>query len=119
MLGSCATFSATTPLGRTEKGGAHRGGAKVKNNGAVAVVQKMALIRAISTPFPNKILHRNLNKLQLLSRLKVPKFELREGDCGQTIKHSAGTGTYTLYSSKKTKAENFWLNAAQLGTFFP
>ena len=88
-MGTCATFSATVPLARTGKGGARRGGAKVKNNGAVAVVQKMALIRAISTPFPNKILHRNLNKLQL-SRLKIPKFELREGDCSQTIKHSPG-----------------------------
>ena len=29
MLGTCATFSATAPLTRTEKGGARRGGAKV------------------------------------------------------------------------------------------
>ena len=39
-MGTCATFSATAPLARTEKGGARRGGAKVKNNGAVAVVRK-------------------------------------------------------------------------------
>ena len=43
LMGTCATFSAMAPLARTEVGGA-----KVKNNGAVAVArQKMALIRAI------------------------------------------------------------------------
>ena len=40
MLGTCATFSATTPLAQTEKGGARRGSAKAKNNGAVAVARK-------------------------------------------------------------------------------
>ena len=50
MLGTCATFSATAPLVRTKKGGARRGGAKVKNNGAAAVAQKMALIHAIFEP---------------------------------------------------------------------
>ena len=40
VLGTCATFSATGPLARTEKGGARRGKAKVKNNGAVAVARK-------------------------------------------------------------------------------
>ena len=39
-MGTCATFSATVPLARTGKGGARRGGAKVKNNGAVAVARK-------------------------------------------------------------------------------
>ena len=38
--GHLATFSATTPQARTEKGGARHGGAKVKNNGAVAVARK-------------------------------------------------------------------------------
>ena len=36
VLGTCATFSATAPPARTKTGGARRGGAKVKNNGAVA-----------------------------------------------------------------------------------
>ena len=40
VLGTCATFSATAPLARTEKGGACRGGAKVKNNDAVEVARK-------------------------------------------------------------------------------
>ena len=40
VLGTCATLSATTPLARTEKGGACRSGAKAKNNGAVEVAQK-------------------------------------------------------------------------------
>ena len=40
LLGTWATFSATAPLARTEKGGARRGGAKVKNYGAVAVARK-------------------------------------------------------------------------------
>ena len=49
---------------RTEKGGACRGAAKVKNNGEVAVREKkMALIRAISAPFLDQSLHGNLNKL--------------------------------------------------------
>ena len=34
VLGTCATFSATAPLARTRKGGARRGGSKVKKNGA-------------------------------------------------------------------------------------
>ena len=39
------------PLARTKKGGAHRGGVKVNNNDAVAVVrEKMALFRAILEP---------------------------------------------------------------------
>ena len=41
VLGTCATFSATAPLAQTEKGGSRRGGAKVKNDGAVAVAQKI------------------------------------------------------------------------------
>ena len=40
VLGTSATFSATAPLAQTEKGGACRGGAKVKYNGAVAVARK-------------------------------------------------------------------------------
>ena len=40
VLGTCATFSATAPLAQTEKGGSRRGGAKVKNDSAVAVAQK-------------------------------------------------------------------------------
>ena len=40
VLGTCATFYATAPLARTEKGGAGCGGAKVKNNGAVAESHK-------------------------------------------------------------------------------
>ena len=40
VLGTCATFSATGPLVRSEKGGARRSGTKVKNNGAVAVARK-------------------------------------------------------------------------------
>ena len=40
VLGTCATFSATAPLARSEKGGARRSGTKVKNNGAVAVARK-------------------------------------------------------------------------------
>ena len=40
VLGTCATFSATAPLAQTKKGGARRSGAKVKNDGAVAVVRK-------------------------------------------------------------------------------
>ena len=56
VLGTCATFSATAPLARTKKGGTRRGGAKIKNNGAVAVARKkVALIRAISTPLKNQI----------------------------------------------------------------
>ena len=45
---------------------------------------KMVLIRAISAPFSNQILNRNLDKLKLLlfCRLIMPKFEEREGDCG-------------------------------------
>ena len=39
MLGICATFSATTPLAQTKKGGARRGGAKAKN-GLVAVAPR-------------------------------------------------------------------------------
>ena len=76
MLGPRATFSATAPLARTEKGGALRGSAKVKNNGAVR--EKMALICTIFGP----------NKLLILCQLKIPKFKEREGDCGQTIKHT-------------------------------
>ena len=90
VLGTCATFSATSPVAQTEKGGAGCSGAKVKNNGAVAVAQKKALIRALSAPFSNQIFHRNIYKLILLWRLKIPKFEEREWDCGQTIKHSTG-----------------------------
>ena len=37
VLGTCATFSATALPAQTKKGGSCRGGAKVKNNGAVAV----------------------------------------------------------------------------------
>ena len=37
VLGTTATFSATAPLAKTEKGGTRCGGAKVKNNGRVAV----------------------------------------------------------------------------------
>ena len=62
VLGTCATFSATAPLARTEKGGARRGGAKVKNNGAVPW-------RTFSAPYANQILQRNLNKLL------IPTFE--------------------------------------------
>ena len=40
VLGTCATFSATAPLARTEKGVARHGGAKAKNNGALAVARK-------------------------------------------------------------------------------
>ena len=40
VLGTCATFSATVLLAQTEKGGASRGGAKVKFNGAEAVTRK-------------------------------------------------------------------------------
>ena len=48
VLGTCATFSATGPLARTEKGGARRGKAKVKNNGiGGSGAKKMALIRTI------------------------------------------------------------------------
>ena len=56
VLGTCATFSATAPLARTKKGGARRGGANVKNNGAVAGARKnVALICAISAPCLNQI----------------------------------------------------------------
>ena len=48
VLGTCATFSATSPVAQTEKGGAGCSGAKVKNNGAVAVAQKKG---ANSRPF--------------------------------------------------------------------
>ena len=42
---------ATAPLARTKKGGARRGGAKVKNNSAVAVARKkITLIHAIFEP---------------------------------------------------------------------
>ena len=57
VLGTCATISATAPLARTKKGGAHRGGAhrggaNVKNNGVVAVARKkVVLICPISAPF--------------------------------------------------------------------
>ena len=37
VLGTCAIFSATA---RTEKGGARRGGAEVKKNGAMAVARE-------------------------------------------------------------------------------
>ena len=52
MLDTCATLSATAPLARTEKDGARRGGAEVKNNSEVAVARekKVALIRAIFEP---------------------------------------------------------------------
>ena len=57
VLGTCAIFSATEVLAQTKTGGTRRGGAKVKNYGAVAVARKkVALIRAILEP----ILHRNL-----------------------------------------------------------
>ena len=61
VLSTYATFSATAPLVGTEKGGARRGGAKVKNKGAVAVARKKwrLCIRAFSTPFSHQILHRN------------------------------------------------------------
>ena len=51
VLGTYTTFSSTAPLSRTKKGGARRGGANLKNNGAVAV----ALIRAISAHFRTKL----------------------------------------------------------------
>ena len=38
VLGTCATFSATAPLARTEKGGARRGGAKVKDNVIIIII---------------------------------------------------------------------------------
>ena len=67
MLGTCVTFSATASLAQTVKGGAHRGGAKLKNYYTVAVArEKMVLIRAISAPFSNQILPKNLYKLLLL-----------------------------------------------------
>ena len=55
MLGTCATFSATAKLAQTKKGGARRSGAKVKNNGAVAVARKNgANLRVFSAIFePN------------------------------------------------------------------
>ena len=40
VLGTCAIFSATEVLAQTKTGGTRRGGAKVKNNGAVAVARK-------------------------------------------------------------------------------
>ena len=50
---------------------AGHGGAKVKNNDAVAVARKkMMLIRAISAPFLNQILLRKLNKLLILQTIK-------------------------------------------------
>ena len=45
VLGTCAAFSATAPLARTEKGGACRGGANKINS-----TEKMALICAIFKP---------------------------------------------------------------------
>ena len=49
--------------------------------------------------------------------LKIPKFEEREGDCGQTIKHSTGTtGTRTVV--KKLRPRIF-LKYGSLGQFFP
>ena len=58
----------------------------------------MALIRAISTPFSNQILHKNLLKIATSWTIEIPgsynlknqklNFEEREGDCGQTMKHS-------------------------------
>ena len=63
-------------------------------------------IHAISAPFLNRIWHKNLNKMPLLGRLKVPgssnlkqlksELEERKGDCAQSPKqlsivgHSAG-----------------------------
>ena len=56
VLGTCATIRATAPLARNKKGGARRGGANVKNNGAVAGARKnVALICAISAPCLNQI----------------------------------------------------------------
>ena len=67
VLKTCATFSATAPLARTEKGGARRGGAKAQKKARWQWRKnKMALIRAISALFSNKILHRNLDKLLLI-----------------------------------------------------
>ena len=68
-------YRATAPIVRTDKGRARRGGAKAtkKNNGTKNVAN-LRYFRAI--------LHRNLDKLLLFWRLKIPKFEEREGDCG-------------------------------------
>ena len=39
VLGTCAIFTATEVLAQTKTGGTRRCGAKVKNNGAVAVAR--------------------------------------------------------------------------------
>ena len=50
VLGTCAAFSATAPLARTEKGGACRGGACRGGANKINSTEKMALICAIFKP---------------------------------------------------------------------
>ena len=71
MLDIFATFSATMPLARTKKGGARRGGAKVKQKMAWWQwrEEKMALICAISTT--NFALKSELNAIYGIVQLKL------------------------------------------------
>ena len=59
VLGTWATFSTSTPLARTKKGGARGGGAKVKKNwrGGSGTKIKWCLF----APFLNQIFHEYLN----------------------------------------------------------
>ena len=62
---------ALAPLARTNKGGARRGGANVKDNGAVAVARKNWSLFA---PFQNQSWNKNLIKIATRTSwtIKIP-----------------------------------------------
>ena len=75
----------------------------------------MAIICAISAPFSNQIVHKNLEKIATSLIIKTPKFEETEGDCGQTVNYGTGKGIFTIV---KKLLQEFFSKYRSVGPFW-